>query len=51
MLEVDNFIDTSVYLSPPGGGVESDEDSGVEEQCSANHLSSNQLQPTAEFVC
>ena len=50
MLEDDNFIDASVYLSPPRDGVDSDEDSDAEEGCSANHLSSGQLQAPAEFV-
>lgn len=50
MLEDEQFVEASVYISPPGDGLESDEDSDVEEGCSANHLSSRQLTAPAEFV-
>jgi len=50
MLEDDNFMEASIFLNPPGNGVESDEDSDVEDGCSANHLSSRQLTAPAEFT-
>jgi len=50
MLEDDNFVDASIYLAPPGNGMESDEDSDTEEGFSANHLSCGQLRASAEFV-
>jgi len=50
MLEDNNFLDAAVYLAPLGDGTLSDEDSDMEEGCSANHLSSGQLTATAEFV-
>ena len=50
MLEDDNFLDASVYISPPGDGIDSDEDSDTEEGCSANHLSASQLTAPAAFV-
>jgi len=49
MLEDDNFLDASVYITPPANGFESDEDSDAEDDCSANHLSSRQLTAPAEF--
>jgi Transposase IS4 len=50
MLEDEQFVDASIYLNPPGHGIESDEDSDSEEGASANHLSSNQLTASAEFT-
>ena len=50
MLEDDNFIDASIYVAPRRNGLDSDEDSDTEEGCSANHLSSGQLNAPAEFV-
>lgn len=50
MLEDEHFLDASVYISPPGDGMLSDEDSDVEEGSSVNHLSANQLTAPAEFV-
>jgi len=50
MLEDDNFMEASIFLNPPGNGLESDEDSDVEDGCSANHLSSRQLTAPAEFT-
>jgi hypothetical protein len=47
MLEDDNFLEASVYLTPPGDGMESDEDSDNEEGFSADHLSSRQLNAPA----
>jgi hypothetical protein len=38
MLEEDDFVEASIFLNPPGDGQESDEDSDVEDGCSANHL-------------
>ena len=50
MLEDEDFVEASVYLTPPAGGKESDEDSDAEEGCSANHLSHRQLTAPAEFT-
>lgn len=50
MLEDENFLEASVYLAPPGDGLESDEVSDVEEGSSANHVSSCQLTASAEYV-
>jgi len=50
MPEGDNILEASVYLAPPGNGMESDEDSDTEEGYSADHLSSRQLNAPAEFV-
>jgi len=38
-----NFVEASIFLNPPGNGQGSDEDSDVEDGCSANHLSHRQL--------
>ena len=46
MLEEENFVEASVYLTPPGN----DEDSDTEDGCSANHLSSRQLTAHAEYA-
>jgi hypothetical protein len=50
MLDDDNFLEASVYLAPPGEGMDSDEDSDTEAGFSADHLSSRQLNAPAEFV-
>jgi len=50
MLEDETFVEASIFLNPPGNGSESDEDSDVEDGCSANHLSSRQLTAPAEFT-
>ena len=46
----DNFVEASIYLTPPGDGLESDEDSDTEEGSSANQLSSCQLTAPSTVV-
>ena len=45
-----NFVEASIFLNLPGNGQGSDEDSDVENGCSANHLSHRQLTAPAEFT-
>ena len=49
MLEEGNYVNTDIFLTPPNGGMCSDEDSDREETVSANHLSGSQLSAQAQY--
>ena len=49
MLEDDIYLHADVFLTPPNGGMCSDEDSDGEENVSANHLSGSQLSAQAHY--
>ena len=49
MLKDDNYVNTDIFLTPPNGGMCSDEDSDREKTVSANHLSGSQLSAQAQY--
>ena len=50
MLEDDeHYLNADIFLTPPNGGMCSDEDSDGEETASANHLSGPQLSAQAQY--
>ena len=49
MLEDGNYINADIFLTPPNGGMCSDEDSDREETVSANHISGSLLSAQAQY--
>ena len=47
-LEEEDFFTATVFVTPPGNGQESDEDSAEEEEGDVNNLNRNQLGAQAE---
>lgn len=49
MLKEDDYLNADTFLTPPNGGVCSDEDSDIEDTVDANHLSGSQLSAQAQY--